>query len=215
MIHQINTVINNNGIESAYSCIQEAIARGDFQTRMDIALLLCEYNCSFSEELLMFLLDDACVYVKIEAVDALAILRTEKAYCKIRNLCFSKNHLLRGHSIMAIGRTTPLDRTNETVDFLKNILNTENSAFVKICICFSLYLLGEESQLMFLKQKYNRCGYRNKCFILNGLADLLYDGQIKDLSVVNEIIDIAQHQNDGRAVLESLCLLKEASKHLN
>ena len=214
IIEEIYAIIDDKGIEHACSSIYEAITCGDFQTRMDIAVLLCENHCSFSEEILMILLNDDCIYVKLEAVDSLSILKAEKAYCELRKLCSSKNYLLRGHSIMAIAHTTPTNKKNETISFVRKLLIDENSAFVKICVYFSLCLMGEESQLIFLKQKYKRCGYRNKCFILNGLTDILYDRRIKDLSIVKEIIDIAQQRNDGCAVYESLCLLEDALRHL-
>ena len=161
------------GYDRNKKIIEKLATAPNAQIRADLAILLCQYVNKHSEAVLISLLHDKSLDVQIEAADSLSSFCSFAVFKELKKAINSGCCMLRAYAIRGIGYVTPNNKKENTIRLLYQIYPKEINVFAKIQILFSLYLLGDKTVLPIIIKKYDKCSYRNKCAIVNGLADLV------------------------------------------
>ncbi|MBQ3231074.1 MAG: HEAT repeat domain-containing protein [Clostridia bacterium] len=209
-IEMIFARIHEEGFEHYISVLEEIANSKSSEARAKVAACLCEYNNEDAERILLKLLFDKCIYVRVEAADSLSSFNSFNAYQALKKCTENRYFLLRGYSLYGLSQTVPLNYKDEAQKILEHSLLEEKNTFVKICIRTALYTLGNTVQLKKLFFMYNKCGYRNKCAILNSISDLVDNDFVSQLKDIQEFVGSIIVGKDDIAVMSSLERLKNA-----
>lgn len=152
-----------------------------------------------TERNLLILLQDRSPLVQAEVADSLCQYCSERVFRALMEKADSEYSLVRAYAMRSLGEAAPEQCRMEAIRFLEDRLVTEETAFVKIQILLSLCTLGVDG-FSALFGMYPRCGYRNRCAILNGLSDLAEDGRIPDQNKVKRFFDMCKMSEEDAAV---------------
>lgn len=152
-----------------------------------------------TERNLLILLQDRSPLVKAEAADSLCLFCSERVFRALMGKADSEYSLVRAYAMRSLGEAAPEQCRMEAIRFLEDRLAAEETAFVKIQILLSLCTLGADG-FSALFGMYPRCGYRNRCAILNGLSDLAEERCIPDKSKVMRFLNVWKTSEEAAAV---------------
>ncbi len=166
--------------------IEEYAVSKSTDIRIELAVLLCNYINSHSENILIKLLYDKSISVRTEAADSLGSFKNERVYRELMD-CYkgAVNTIFKGYLLISIGDVCQEKNKEETKNFIYSILINEKKAFVRIQAYSALFILGERRVLDNILNMYFKCGYRNKCVILNTLISFHEDNLISFDDVSN------------------------------
>lgn len=152
-----------------------------------------------TERNLLILLQDRSPLVQAEAADSLCLFCSERVFRALMGKADSGYSLVRAYAMRSLGEAVPEQCRTEAILFLEDRLAAEKTAFVKIQIQLSLCTLGADG-FSALFGMYPRCGYRNRCAILNGLSDLAEEERIPDQNKVMRFLDMCKTSEEDAAV---------------
>lgn len=161
--------------QNDWSIIRNYIVDKDSELRYRAAGLLALFPSDESEQLLVPLLNDDDHLVRATACDSLSFSKSNNTLNLLLKVVKDKQYLVRGYAILSIGdiqNNIGSDNT-EVIKLLKYLYAKESSEWVKIAISRSLYILGEFSYGNLLLEKLNNRSYRNRCFVLSLLEQLI------------------------------------------
>ena len=178
-MEMIRDKIVRSGYESCIPEIEKLAYSDDVITREELAILLVEYVNLHSERILIRLLNDQSISVRIEAADSLSVFKTHNAYVALKKCSEeTRNPTLRGYALSGLGYVADGGDIVDALHYLESVLKNEKNTFVKLQSNFALCMLGKRDYLTSIFTMFSRCGYRNKCVIINILMELLEENRI-------------------------------------
>lgn len=160
------------------------------------------------EQNLLILLHDRSPLIQAEAADSLSLYCSEKVYYALMEKSSSRYVLVRAYSFRGLGYVTPEPYQLKAIQFLQKHLIKEKAVFVKIQICLALCSLKVDC-LADLTALFNRCGYRNRCAILHGIADLLEENCNLNIDKIQCFLNQCRIAESNVAVLSAKKRLEE------
>ncbi|HEX2953144.1 MAG TPA: HEAT repeat domain-containing protein [Bacillota bacterium] len=156
--------------------IMEILSKdNDDEIRWTVAEALMEFDDIHAEQILNSLVIDENETVRVCACESLRYGRTKETIRLLKErLIIDKSSLVRGYAALSLAdivREDPSLPDFELVPFLKERINKEKNAGVKISIYKSLYNLGEREYLDLLLHEINNREYRNRCAVVNLVSD--------------------------------------------
>lgn len=155
--------------------INVLIHDSDPEIRMRASELFPLFPSDKSEKALLSLLDDGDYLVRSSVCDSLSFSSSPDTRDRLTRLTKDKRFLVRGYAALSIADIELRIGQNpeETIEFLKSFYQKESSEWVKIAIARSLYLLGEYSYGDILLSAINSRYYKNRCFVISLLKELV------------------------------------------
>ena len=122
------------------------------------------------------LLDDADNLVRANACDSLKFSHSKLIVKKLIFMLSDTSYLVRGYATLTIAdilaNISEGQFSGEVVQLFKNNEATEQSDWVKIAICRSLVMLGENEYFIPFINMLHSSDYRNRIFVLNIIDDI-------------------------------------------
>lgn len=178
--------LNNND----WSDIKDFAEDKESEVRYRVSELLSLFPSNESEKLLLPMLNDTDNLVRASVCDSLSFSKSPDTLRMLMKSAKDKRFLVRGYAALSIGevqKNIGLNQ-NETVDFLKRLNQKESSEWVKIAISYSLYILGENSYGNFILEKINSRYYKNRCFVLSVLEELMINNMVDKMPPILPIL---------------------------
>jgi len=180
-IEQILNRIDENIINSDQFSNEELKWLEDFSIhkeeaiRARVAVILASFTEKTGENILINLTRDKDFLVRVEACDSLSHSESLSTYKILKRVASQdKNGMVRGYAISSFSEISKtLNRNIETSRFMMQRLEKEKVIFVRINIYKVLYDMGERQYLRCLLRSINTKVYRNRCAVVNLLAELL------------------------------------------
>ena len=148
----------------------------DAEVRSQCAETLALIPCEESESILVSLLDDADNLVRANACDSLKFSHSKLIVKKLISMLSDTSYLVRGYATLTIAdilaNISEGQFSGEVVQLFKNNEATEQSDWVKIAICRSLVMLGENEYFIPFINMLHSSDYRNRIFVLNIIDDI-------------------------------------------
>lgn len=143
--------------------------------RARVAIILASFTEKQGENLLINLAKDKDSLVRVEACDSLSHSESFGTYKTLKRIASQdKNGMVRGYAISSLSEISKiLDRNLETSKFMMERLEKEKVVFTRINIYKALYDMGERQYLECLIRDLNTKVYRNRCAVVNLLAELI------------------------------------------
>lgn len=193
-----------------WSNIQKFVNDKDSEVRYEAASLLALFPSEMSERLLISMLNDDDHLVRVAVCDSLSFSKSSDTLNLLVKAEKDKRFLVRGYAILSIGdiqKNIESDPT-EIINLLKYLNDKETCEWVKIAISRSLYILGEVSYENYLLEKLNSRSYKNRCFVLSLLEELIDD------NVINKNI-ILSHLNQRLEIENALSVKTKLQRLIN
>lgn len=144
--------------------------------------------------------DSMCIFSDIDLINWLEqILKKDRS------------QLVRGYAALSIADISYNIRfkNNSSIALLKQKLNTEKSVWTRINYYSSLFKLGEKQYLQPLLDELNNHSYKNRCAVVNSIADLIDSGLIENTEVVLSTLKEKLLKEESIAVKSSIYKLLE------
>lgn len=163
----------------------------DSEVRFRVTELLALFQSDESVRLLVSLLNDDDHLVRASACDSLSFGNSIDILKLLLKAAKDKRYIVRGYAILSIGdvQNNIGSNANEIIRILKSLYLKESSEWVKIAIARSLYTLGEVSYLYPMLNRLNTRYYKNRCFVLNLLEQLIDSNKISNISELQQILN--------------------------
>ena len=149
-----------------------------------VAKILVNSETEKSEEILIRLAKDKNSLVRTEACDSLCISKSVTTYEMLKHIALKDRiGMVRAYAIMSLGDIAyEVDKEDELIEFLEEILVNETVVLTKINIYTVLYSLGVEKYFPDLLKLINSKKYTNRCAVARSLAEIV-DEDNKDVIV--------------------------------
>ena len=175
-----------------------------------VARVAAAYADDFMHDILMGLAGDRNDLVRVEAADSLSVYADETAYQQLMHMAQDQYYLVRGYAVNGIGVIGNTDeRRAKSLAFIQDRLPKEHRNFNRLSCYQALYSLGEEAELQHMLRIYPKQNYRNQCYIINFLEEILSD-ETRDTIISFSERELKRCKVDS--VRESLMRLLECNK---
>ena len=159
----------------------------DSFVKCSLASLFVNFTNEKSKRILLEFLSDKNINVRIEAADSLSYFNDNEVVSALKNASiFDKNYLVRGYAISSIGHISKNIKfiREEIFEHICNRLSIEKMVFCKLNCYFALYLLGKKQYLDNILKLINTKSYRNRCAVVNTLAELCDKNNIATITTI-------------------------------
>lgn len=159
------------------------------EIRLAVSEVLALFPTEESEKILLNLLNDSDFLVRASACDSLYFSVAQETLQKLKKSARDKRHLVRGYAVLSIGDVQRNIKVNNkpTIDFLKDIEKKEKSRWVKTAVYSSMFVLGETSYFKKLVNTINDINYKNRCFALNLIEQIIDENIEFDFNLLYEV----------------------------
>lgn len=173
----IEEIEDSEDIAEADLSILDKLSRDkDDEIRARVAEVLVFTNSIKAENILIRLIKDKDELVRVNACDSLCNSNSVETvdYLKERILK-DKSNLVKGYAVLSLADVAiNINYNTDNLSiFLLDVLKKEKIIWVKINLYKALYMLGNKTYLNLLLNEINNRYYRNRCIVVNILADLL------------------------------------------
>ena len=178
--------LSNNEWDKILKLIDDSSA----EVRLGVSELLALFPSSNSEKILLSMLNDSDYLVRASVCDSLSFSHSQETLRLLMTYAEDKNYLVRGYAILSIGDVQLNIKSDLSlaIDYLNILEKKEKSQWVKIAIFRSLFILGDfcygEKLLDMIDSKY----YKNRCFVLSLLEQILENNQYSNLLEIKTVI---------------------------
>ena len=141
-----------------------------------LAKLAANYRDDIMHDILMNLADDCNSLVRVEVADSLSVYEDDATYQQLMHMAHDPYYLVRGYAIYGVGVTgNTCERKEKSLALIRDRLPRERLNFNRLSCYQALYLLGETDELQHMLALYPAQNYRNQCYIINFLMEILSD----------------------------------------
>lgn len=156
----------------------------DEYVRGTVAEVLVNLESSKVEDILLRLAKDKDSLVRTQACDSLCISKSVTTYEMLKHTALKDRiGMVRAYAIMSLGDIAyEVDKEDDLIEFLEDILVDETVVFVKISVYTVLCSLGVEKYFPNLLELINSKKYTNRNAVARSLAEIV-DEDNKDVIV--------------------------------
>lgn len=185
-----------------YQYVSELSKSADGEVRYDMVDLLYDLKYPWWESVLLSLIDDKEELVRVQVIETLEGKTSEKTCQALKKKLAHDTPLVRGYACVTYAINAELlDQKEEAISILKKRLRKERDSWLKLCIYYGLYWLGEKQYFDRIIKGLRNKNYRNRCLAVNILDDILDD---KNLSVIKRKLRKQYERERTRAVCSSI-----------